>query len=520
MATDTHQSSSNNRVTPGSDAQPLEATSVTLNAAPQDTSSTERSSNTWHQYQWPIIGAAICIPLVILVVFVLPNLVTSSPTASAIKSEEKTEAPAAPKNELESPWQDAQLAKARRETQDLLAILLDKQAQLDSMNVADWANNEYQTAVDFAHQGDEHYRARNFTRAQEAYRSALSTFDDILLLSETMFSNALSDGAEAIQSGTSSIALAAFERALAITPSSELAREGLNQAKVLDEVVTLLKAGSRAERQEKFNDAQNLYQKALTLLPEHQATQARLVAVNDRIRDNQFAAKMATGFAALAADNVQIAISSFQQALTIKPNAADANTALRQAQQQQTNKTIQSTLKQALQQESEEKWQEALSSYKAILELDRNIVEAQVGKIRSQVRHDVDKKLTDILKNSARLNSPAVHAQYTAFYKDTLSIATPNSKLETQLNRLNMALHAANQPTIITLQSDNETQVTLYRVGDLGVFSETTVTLKPGTYTAVGTRRGYRDARTEFTVSGENQNQTIVIQCSEKINNG
>jgi len=42
------------------------------------------------------------------------------------------------------------------------------------------------------------------------------------------------------------------------------------------------------------------------------------------------------------------------------------------------------------------------------------------------------------------------------------------------------------------------TDVSIYKVGKLGNFTETELTLRPGIYVAVGSRPGYRDVRLEF----------------------
>jgi hypothetical protein len=58
----------------------------------------------------------------------------------------------------------------------------------------------------------------------------------------------------------------------------------------------------------------------------------------------------------------------------------------------------------------------------------------------------------------------------------------------------------ADVPVSVALQSDNVTQVTIYRVGQLGTFAERSLDLVPGSYTVVGTRPGYRDVRREINV--------------------
>ena len=67
------------------------------------------------------------------------------------------------------------------------------------------------------------------------------------------------------------------------------------------------------------------------------------------------------------------------------------------------------------------------------------------------------------------------------------------------------------------LQSDGLTTVTLYRVGELGLFTTHTLSLTPGSYTAVGVRAGYRDVRTEFVVAIDGQVPVVNVVCTEAI---
>ena len=75
----------------------------------------------------------------------------------------------------------------------------------------------------------------------------------------------------------------------------------------------------------------------------------------------------------------------------------------------------------------------------------------------------------------------------------------------------------ADVPVPVSLQSDNITQVTIYRVGALGAFEQRSLELVPGSYTVVGTRPGYRDVRREISVMPGAAPAPIVIRCEDKI---
>jgi hypothetical protein len=73
-------------------------------------------------------------------------------------------------------------------------------------------------------------------------------------------------------------------------------------------------------------------------------------------------------------------------------------------------------------------------------------------------------------------------------------------RIDGQVEQLGRLITLASQPIAVRLTSDQLTTVTLYRVGSLGAFASRDVELRPGTYTVIGSRDGYRDVRMTFTV--------------------
>ena len=61
------------------------------------------------------------------------------------------------------------------------------------------------------------------------------------------------------------------------------------------------------------------------------------------------------------------------------------------------------------------------------------------------------------------------------------------------------------------------TSVTVYRIGELGMFTNHTLDLVPGAYTAVGVRPGYRDVRQEFVVAIDGRAPVVTVACNEAI---
>ena len=89
--------------------------------------------------------------------------------------------------------------------------------------------------------------------------------------------------------------------------------------------------------------------------------------------------------------------------------------------------------------------------------------------------------------------------------------------LRRQIESLAERIAVATTPIRVELVSDNLTEVTVYRVGRLGRFSQQVLDLRPGTYTVVGSRAGYRDVRRRLTVDPNRTSKPLDVRCEEKI---
>ena len=109
-------------------------------------------------------------------------------------------------------------------------------------------------------------------------------------------------------------------------------------------------------------------------------------------------------------------------------------------------------------------------------------------------------------------------AESTAKLLQTAGEISPRGPvLSQQISRLDTLLAEANSTVEVTLRSDGETEVIVYKVARLGRFQQRELTLRPGTYTALGTRNGYRDVRRSFTIAHDGAPPAVTITCTEPI---
>ncbi len=60
-------------------------------------------------------------------------------------------------------------------------------------------------------------------------------------------------------------------------------------------------------------------------------------------------------------------------------------------------------------------------------------------------------------------------------------------------------------------------RLVVHRVARFGRFKERRLNLRPGTYTAVGSRPGYRDVRVRFSVRPSSEAIVVEVRCEERI---
>jgi len=158
-----------------------------------------------------------------------------------------------------------------------------------------------------------------------------------------------------------------------------------------------------------------------------------------------------------------------------------------------------------------------LEKYRAALNLDSSLAEAQKGQNFASLRSKLHDRLVLILSQPDRLYDPKVYDETVEFENKLRTLSGSGPVLRKQLDSLTRMLDKANTPVEVNLQSDNLTLVTFRKVGKLGKFLEKKLSIRPGKYVLVGIRKGYRDVRIEFLLDPDKPLQTITVQAVEKI---
>jgi serine/threonine protein kinase len=231
----------------------------------------------------------------------------------------------------------------------------------------------------------------------------------------------------------------------------------------------------------------------------------------------EFASAMTAGLRASEAGDLEGAKGAFERALLVRPESAEAADGLARVEQGLRLAAIRSHQARAEDAERQERWAEATREYTAALALDPSLRFANVGQDRTQARATLDDQLEYHIANPQRLSEDAVLTKAGEVLADARAIEPPTPRLRQQMERLQAVIKKATTPIEVVLVSDNLTNVVVYRVGRLGTFERRALDLRPGTYTVVGTREGYRDVRYRLVVAAEGPSPTLIVHCAEEI---
>jgi tetratricopeptide (TPR) repeat protein len=312
-------------------------------------------------------------------------------------------------------------------------------------------------------------------------------------------------------------AIESFEVALAIDGANQAARKGLERAMRLDDIVALMNRAVELEQTGVLAEARNVYREVLDLDADWQPARDGFERTRSSLAKTEYATRMARGFNAMAVGNLAAARAEFRAALTARPGDAEAESALRQVAAEDQLRRIIDLQQEAQVAERQENWNGAIEKYSAILKIDGTVASAGQDLARSRDRLALHERLDSEIQNADRLNDDKVARSANELLARARSIQNPGPVLSGQIETLDNLLQIAAIPIPVRFQSDNQTEVVIYKVGNFGTFLTKTLNLKPGGYVAVGRRKGYRDVRRNFRVVASGGMQPIVLSCEEPI---
>jgi len=448
---------------------------------------------------------------------VAPARVASSPSAIGAGGTAQPEGPASATTPQGAAGSAKPAAPAPANLTQMRTTFDQRLAALEAKGAGFWGGADYAAAKTRAAEAVGANDAGSPRLAEQRLNEALRLLGTVESRTSQTLSTQLTTGDRALAAGQGEVAKQAYEYAKRIDPNNKRATDGLQRVRNLGGVLPLIADGENAEAAKDYARAVQDYSQALSLDPANAKARAGLDRAHSAFGEDSYAKAVGSGFAALGAGRLDDACVAFEKARTLRPNGPKAATGLSRVGAALRARGFASTRQKGAGLESEERWTEAAAEYDAALKVDPSLVFAQQGRTRALERAALSNSLQDLIDRPERLASESVRAEAGSLIARAQGVQNSGPVLRSQVARLQILLPEFNVPVRLELVSDNATQVAIQKVGSFGTFARREIELKPGKYTVVGTRPGFRDVRRDVTIAPGRDVQTISVSCVEPI---
>ena len=233
--------------------------------------------------------------------------------------------------------------------------------------------------------------------------------------------------------------------------------------------------------------------------------------------ERHFTTAMSEAHAALDRSDWASARQALARASALRPASSSVADARRRLEEGERSAALVAQREKARSFEAKDDWRRALAEYEAALKLDPTVAFALEGRDRTKARADLARRLDFHVANPLRLATDAVAAEAERLLQQAREVGSPGPRHRRQVSALEKALVQIRTPVAVVLESDGETEIVVHKVGRLGAFTRKQLELRPGTYTVVGTRRGYRDVRLQLVIEPAAAPPPLVVRCEEEI---
>lgn len=349
------------------------------------------------------------------------------------------------------------------------------------------------------------------------YESGTALFGNVEAAAPAALEAQLRAGREALDGGQPEAARQAFELAKLIAPEDGRAAEGLRRAAVLGKILPRLAEAEAAALADRPLEAMTLYEQVLREDPAHPGARAGLARARAASGSDAYARAIGDALAALREGRDKDARAALARARALRPDGPEIAAVEARSTAVGAQRELTATRESLAALEAAERWGEALAGYEQWLARDPTLEFARSGRTRAAPRAELARRIDALLGDPARLVAPEVRREADQLLARADAVRGTAPVLRSQSTRLRDTLKVYDRPVAAVLQSDGLTQVTLQRVGTVGMFTRKELQLKPGRYVAVGSRPGYRDVRREFTLTPGGAAVVVDVRCTEAV---
>ena len=299
-----------------------------------------------------------------------------------------------------------------------------------------------------------------------------------------------------------------IEKSLLVAPQSPEALELQQEIEKLPLIVPLLNEAKVAGAENDLQKEYDLLQQVLQIAPERKTVADRLRVLKERIKDQDFAMHISSGFAGIETKQAQEARYHYLAAKKVDPERPELSVLLTQLLTLEKSLRVQWAIKQAEQAVRRDDWQQAKENFaKAAKDAPDNKAVID-GLRRSGQVLGLQAKFSQYFNNPYRLANNQVLGEAEQTLSQAETVASYSFAIKRQMEQLRELIVKVNRLIPVTVISDNKTFVVVRGVGKVGVIAQKIIKIKPGKYTFEGIRDGFKSKLVQVVIPYDQDNLT------------
>ncbi|WP_198266560.1 tetratricopeptide repeat protein [sulfur-oxidizing endosymbiont of Gigantopelta aegis] len=401
-----------------------------------------------------------------------------------------------------------------------------KKNNAEAENILDWAEEPYKKILKDIQQADILLKENDFDNAEKGYQTAIKNVDEILANKTIILEQLIVTGITLLEQNKINQAKETIQKAEKIDANNTQIKRLLQRINHRKDVKKIVKQAEEQQEND-INAAISLLEKAFKIEPEYKIISDNLAVLKNIKKQAEFNQAIDKTMKALDRKKLSLAEKYLIQAEKLDPSQIILKELQQRIKKEQKNKKIRNLKYKTKILEKNEQWLEASQLYKKILLIDPNLNTILVAQQRVKAYIRLNNLLDAIIIKPERLRNDKILEKSKKSLQYVQSEINNNSDLYYLKNitpilikkivQVKKIISDAGILVSVLLQSDNETDIVIYQVAQYGKLTEKKIQLRPGKYTIVGSRAGYRDFRRLITIRASDKARYIRIICSEKI---
>lgn len=378
--------------------------------------------------------------------------------------------------------------------------------------------NTYREAVETYNEALRSLNAGQYQKSVDDYEMTGAILGDLEARAIQQIGEILETAKAALEAYNLSAAKSAYEAVLEIDSGNKAATEGLVMVRALEGIAEEVKSIKAMEAAGKYEAALAQIDKLSANNPNNLFLRNQRAAIEARILERDYAAHLAEATKAEAEGRFADAIKALEAAIALKPTAEQQKRLVALKEQYKAVR-LEQLLVTGFDALKAGRYEAARDLYKEAIALAPESKEARTGLEKASSLYLANIRYTQNIANASKYIKEGRYPLAAKFFNDAMASrpsTVPPSQIAAE-QKLRSTIDEQSQEVSVTVESDKRTYVSIIGVLPPDRFKDTELNLFPDVYTVKGTRSGYKSVEIELKVDATKQNQTITVECTEKL---